>query len=125
MDMNRAFAQARDPRDGLHRLLRSYRAFTFENPDLVQILLSESMYLPEADRHRGRAAQHAYIAEWVHLAVEVHPDWDPVSARIRVQAAQTVCNEIALTPRLGSRPGIESALLAIGDRLLAIADDGR
>ncbi|WP_330182886.1 TetR/AcrR family transcriptional regulator [Nocardia sp. NBC_01503] len=122
MDMNRAFAQATDPRDGLHRLLRSYRAFTFENPDLVQILLSEAMHLPEPDRQRGRAAQHAYIAEWVHLAVEVHPRWDPIAARIRVQAAQTLCNEIALTPHLAARSGIEAPLLAIGDELLGIAD---
>ncbi|WP_067569935.1 TetR/AcrR family transcriptional regulator [Nocardia acidivorans] len=120
IDMNRAFARAADPRDGLHRLLRSYRVFTFENPDLVQILLSEAMHLPEPDRQRGRAAQHAYIAEWVHLAVEVHPEWDPITARLRVQAAQTLCNEIALTAQLATRPGIEEPLLVIGDELLGI-----
>ncbi|WP_328410192.1 TetR/AcrR family transcriptional regulator [Nocardia sp. NBC_00403] len=123
MEMNRTFAQAADARDGMFRLLHSYRAFAFEDPDLVQLLVSESMHLPDADRHRARAAQHSYIAEWVHLATQVHPDWDPISARIRVQAVQTMMNDIALMPHLRSRPGVDAALLAIGARLLAISDD--
>ncbi|MFQ6398136.1 TetR/AcrR family transcriptional regulator [Nocardia sp. KC 131] len=123
MEMNRAFTHATDARDGLHRLLRSYSTFVFENPDLVQLLVSESMHLPDADRHRARAAQHSYIAEWVHLATRVHPDWDPVSARIRVQAVQTMMNDVALMPHLRAHPGVDAALLDIGARLLKIAGD--
>ncbi|MEV6432015.1 TetR family transcriptional regulator [Nocardia sp. NPDC051463] len=122
-EMNRTFAHAADASDGLLRLLRSYRAFAFEDPDLVQLLVSESMHLPDADRHRARAAQHSYIAEWVHLATQVHPDWDPISARIRVQAVQTMMNDIALMPHLRSRPAVDGALLAISARLLAISDE--
>lgn len=123
MDMNRVFAQAVDARDGLHRLLRSYCAFVFENPDLVQLLVSEVGHLPESDRHRGRALQHSYIAEWVHLVQQVHPGWDPISARIRVQAAQTIMNEIALIPHLRKRSGVDAALATIGAGLLGIPQD--
>ncbi|MGY0500300.1 TetR/AcrR family transcriptional regulator [Nocardia sp. FBN12] len=122
IDMNRAFARSTDPRECLHRLLGSYQEFVFENAGLVQLLVSESMYLPDADRHRARAAQHEYVAEWVHLVTTVHPDWDAVSARIRVQAAQTMMNDIALMPPLRARPGVDTALLTIGARLLAIGD---
>ncbi|MFQ6397221.1 TetR/AcrR family transcriptional regulator [Nocardia sp. KC 131] len=123
MGMNRAFAQANDPCDALRRLLRSYAEFVFENPHLIQLLISESVHLPDAVRDRGRAAQRSYIAEWVHLAGQVHPTWDLSSARIRVQAAQTIVNEISLTPQFRTDPAVESAVVVIGARLLAIAQD--
>jgi AcrR family transcriptional regulator len=119
MDMNRAFAAASDPRDGLNRLLTSYCAFVVDNPHLVQVLVSEAEHLPEPERHRTRAAQYAYIAEWVGLLRQVQPQWDAVRARIRVQAVQTMMNDIALTPSLRKRGGIDSALVSIGANLLS------
>lgn len=125
MDMNRAFAHATNPQDGLHRLLRSYCSFVFENPHLVQILVSEAVHLPEPERQRTRGAQHAYIAEWVHLLRQVHPEWDAVRARIRVQAAQTMMNDIALTSHVRRYPNVDSALTTIGSELLAISDSAQ
>jgi len=122
MDMHRAFAAASDPRDGLNRLLGSYCAFVLDNPHLIQVLVSEAEHLPEPERHRTRAAQYAYIAEWVSLLREVHPQWDAVRARIRVQAVQTMMNDIALTPSLRNYAGIDSALVTIGTGLLATTD---
>jgi AcrR family transcriptional regulator len=122
MDMHRAFATASDPRDGLNRLLGSYCAFVLDNPHLIGVLVSEAGHLPEPERHRTRAAQYAYIAEWVNLMREVHPQWDAVTARIRVQAAQTMMNDVALIPSLGNYAGVESALVTIGAELLATAD---
>ena len=125
LDMNRAFAQASDPRDGLNRLLDSYCAFVVDNPHLLQVLVSESDHLPEPERHRIRAAQYAYIDDWVSLLRHVHPSWDAVHARIRVQAVQTMMNDIAVVPELREYSGLESALVAIGAELLAINDDTR
>ncbi len=122
LDMNRAFAQASDPRDGLNRLLDSYCAFVLDNPHLLQVLVSESNQLPEPERHRIRAAQHAYIDDWVNLLRQVHPTWDAIPARIRVQAAQTMMNDIAVVPELREYSDVESALVAIGAELLAIND---
>jgi len=122
MDMQRAFARATDTRDGLRRLLTSYCCFVFDNPYLVQVLVSESTHLPDDDRHRTRAAQHAYIAEWVNLVRQVHPQWDALDARIRVQAVQTMMNDVALNPSLRSYAGVEAALIAIGAELLMITD---
>ena len=124
MDMHRVFAAASDARDGLNRLLGSYCAFVVDNPHLVQVLVSEAEHLPEPQRHRTRAAQHAYIAEWVGLLRAVHPQWDAVRARIRVQAVQTMMNDIALTPSLRNRDGVDSALVSIGTELFATADGG-
>ncbi|KAA0081218.1 TetR/AcrR family transcriptional regulator [Mycolicibacterium sp. P9-64] len=121
IDMSRAFAAASDPRDGLNRLLRSYCAFVIDNPHLVAVLVSEVAHLPESERHHTRASQYAYIAEWVNLLREVHPQWDAVTARIRVQAAQTVMNDIALIPSLRQGADIQSALVTIGSELLETA----
>lgn len=125
MDMHRAFAQASDPRDGLNRLLGSYCAFVFDNPHLVQVLVCESNQLPEPERHRSRAAQYAYIAEWVNLLRQVHTEWDAIHARIRVQAVHTMMNDIAIVPELRGYSNVESALRAIGAELLAINDRTR
>jgi len=122
MDMHRAFAAASDPRDGLNRLLGSYCAFVLDNPHLIQVLVSEAEHLPEPERHRTRAAQYAYIAEWVSLLREVHPQWDAVAARIRVQAVQTMMNDIALTRSLRNHAGIDAVLVTIGTELLATTD---
>jgi AcrR family transcriptional regulator len=122
LDMNRAFAQASDPRDGLNRLLDSYCAFVLDNPHLLQVLVSESNHLPEPERHRIRAAQHAYIDDWVNLLRQVHPSWDAIHARIRVQAVQTMMNDIPVVPELREYSDLESALVAIGAELLAIND---
>ena len=121
MDMHRAFATASDARDGLTRLLASYCSFVLDNPHLVQVLVSESAHLPEPERHRTRAAQYAYIAEWVTLTRKVHPQWDTVPARIRVQAVQTMMNNIALTPHLRRFANTESDLVTIGAEILAIS----
>jgi AcrR family transcriptional regulator len=122
IDMSRAFAAASDPRDGLNRLLRSYCAFVIDNPHLVAVLVSEVAHLPESERHHTRASQYSYIAEWVNLLREVHPEWDAVTARIRVQAAQTVMNDIALIPPLRHGIDIQPALVTIGSELLETAD---
>jgi AcrR family transcriptional regulator len=123
MDMNRAFAAASDPRDGLNRLVGSYCAFVLDNPHLIAVLVSEAGHLPEPERHRTRAAQYAYIAEWVNLLRDVHPQWDAVTARIRVQATQNMMNDIALIPSLRESTDIEPAMVNIGAELLATTDD--
>ena len=118
MAMTRAFAEAADPADGLERLVRSYSRFVFDNPHLVQNLVSETGHLPDAERQRAVAAQLSYINEWVQLLRRVHPGYDPVRARIRVQAAQTMLNDVALVQHLRKRSEIESASAAIALELL-------
>ncbi|MEV6067216.1 TetR/AcrR family transcriptional regulator [Nocardia sp. NPDC052001] len=118
MGMHRALSTASDPGDGLVRLLGSYSEFAFENPYLIRTLVSEAEYLPEVERERARLSQRAYITEWVHLLRRSHPELDPVTARIRVQAAQIMVNDIASTPHLQRIPDIHLAVSGIGAGLL-------
>ncbi|MFB7719372.1 TetR/AcrR family transcriptional regulator [Nocardia sp. NPDC056100] len=120
IDMYRTFAGTGDPRTGLTGLLAGYCAVSLDNPRLMQVLISETGHLLEADRHRTRAAQHTYISEWVHLMQQVHPGWDAISTRIRVQATLTMINDAGATPHRWPRHRLEPVLTSIGARLLAL-----
>ncbi|WP_084653808.1 TetR/AcrR family transcriptional regulator [Nocardia altamirensis] len=119
-DLRRAIDEAADPRDGLVRLIASYSGFVFENPTLIQTLVAEAGHLPETDRRRAKAAHRSYIAEWVRLLGSLHPEWDPTRTRIRALAAQSMLNDLALTPHLRAFPDIVAASAAIGAELFVL-----
>ncbi|MBJ8340195.1 TetR/AcrR family transcriptional regulator [Antrihabitans sp. YC3-6] len=118
LEMNRAFAAARDPQDGLHRLLVGYCTTFSDNPHITTLIVSETMHLPEAERTRARNAQHSYIAEWVHLLRLIHPELDYARARLRVQAVQIMINEIVSLP--STNPTVPTALISIGADIFGI-----
>lgn len=120
MDLNRSLSRASDPRDALLRLLESYACFVFDNPHLMQLLGSELLELSDHDQDRTRAAQLAYIGEWVHLLHQVHPEWDTTRARIRIQAVHTMMSHAALTAHLAKLGSVVNALTAIGAALLEL-----
>lgn len=120
MDLTQALARAVGPADGLRRLLLSYSVFVLANPHMVDLLITELDQLPDEERRRARQSQYDYMAEWVHLLRAVHPEMDPVTARIRVQAALAMMNDVALTPRLRARGGLGAAMVAVGERLLLL-----
>ncbi|MGW4847635.1 TetR/AcrR family transcriptional regulator [Nocardia brasiliensis] len=124
-DLHRALAQAAGPRDALERLLASYSAFVFENPHLMQTLVSEARQLPEADRRRAKAAQRAYIAEWVHLLRRLRPEWEPIPARIRVQAAQSMLNDLASTRQVRAYRDVDAVAATIAAEVLGLPGPDR
>ncbi|BBZ74641.1 hypothetical protein MPRS_57340 [Mycobacterium paraseoulense] len=83
------------------------------------MLITEAAQLPESDSHSVRSAQRAYIDEWVHLARQLNPSWTVTEARIRVQAAQMMINDVVVMPRLRSLPGVRTVLADIAVALLA------
>lgn len=120
-DMSDVFATAGDALQGLAGLVSAYTDFAFDHPYLVQILMSESHHLPDADYRRARAAQRNYISEWLRLAQALHPDWDATTARIRVQAAQMLINEVAIDAGVRSHPAAAVTATAIANDILDIA----
>ncbi|WP_162461267.1 MULTISPECIES: TetR/AcrR family transcriptional regulator [unclassified Mycolicibacterium] len=123
MRFNQAAADASEPAEALRAVVCSYRDFAFDNPHIVQILLSEMAQLPADDRKRSSDAQRAYIDEWVHLVRQLQPDWSAAEARIRVQACQIMINDIVVTRRLRDQPGVATVLKDIGFALLAVQHD--
>jgi AcrR family transcriptional regulator len=114
VELERTLANTPAADDALRELLRSYITFAFDHGRFIDILVSEVNHLPEAERHRARQTQHAYVAEWVGLLCEARPELDPVRSRILVQAALTAANDMA---RTGAVRDVD-ALLRIGAALM-------
>lgn len=123
-ELDRAVAEATDAADALHRVLGSYQDHVFASPSTVQLLLTEADHLLEPDRRRIMGIQHAYIGEWVALARGLHPQWSASESQIRVQAAQMLTNEVAVSASLRAHPGIRPVVAATAAGLLGVDADG-
>lgn len=119
-DFNRAVADAPDAADALHRVVLSYQTFAFGNPDIVEVLVTESAHLPTSESHSVRSAQRAYIDEWVYLTRQLHPNWTITEARIRVQAAQIMINDVVAIPRLRELPGVQPVVVNVAVAFLLV-----
>jgi AcrR family transcriptional regulator len=104
MELTRALATACDEADALARLLDSYIALTMERPEVITVLVGDLPALSTEMRHRFRESQHDYITECASLLQAVRPDLGATAARIEVQAALTIVNNVAQTPHLRRSP---------------------
>ena len=85
-----------------------------DHSDLIAVLIGETVHLDEAAHERTRKVQRAVIDDWVEpsSAPGTRPT-TPTVARIKVQAAQMVANDIARTPHLRRVPGFRQTILDI------------
>ncbi len=106
-----AVASGRDAADVLRRLSDAYVDQVLDQPSLITAMITELVHLGGQARGQDvRAVQRAYIGDWVALAQAHHPDDDAVVARIKVQAAQMMANDVARTPRLRRIPGLRATV---------------
>jgi AcrR family transcriptional regulator len=112
--LHNARAQGTDPADVLRRLTNAYVDLTLDHPDLISVLVSETVHLRgTSDAPEMRGVQHAYIADWVDVALAVRPAADPTEVRVTVQAAQMMANDVTRTPRLRRIPGLRATVRAV------------
>jgi AcrR family transcriptional regulator len=116
-DLRRTLSTAADPAEALAALLRSYIGFALVNSSLVELLIIEVDLLPDEWR-RVRQAQRNYVAEWVRLVRQVHPSLAAGPARVLVQAALNVVNDLARTPHLREQPALADAIYAVDAAIL-------
>ena len=117
-EASRALAAAADEQDALERMLRAYLGLAGERGEYVAVHVIDRDQLPEAEQHRIRQVQHDFITEWVELLRTVQPGLGADPARIRVQAALMIVNDLTRTPSLRGRSGFEDAVFAVARRLL-------
>src|SRR5882757_3821462 len=118
-DLRRTLSTAADPAAALAALLHSYIGFAMVNSSLVELLIIEVDQLPDEWR-RVRQAQRNYVAEWVRLLRQVHPELAAGPARVLVQAALNVVNDLARTPHLREQPGLAAAIYAVNAAILEL-----
>lgn len=110
IDLSAIYRTAADQREGLTRLVSSYVDVAVNHHDMIDSLITETVHLPEEARREVVQAQREYVGEWIHLLRGIHPELDPTTARIRVQAALNVVIDAARTPRLRRDPGLADSL---------------
>lgn len=106
LELERTLSIANDVQDALSGLLRSYIVFALEYRGFIDILIAEIDHLPDWERHRARQTQHEYVSEWTALLCETRAELEPLTARVLVQAALTVANDMARTGTVRNSDGI-------------------
>jgi AcrR family transcriptional regulator len=114
-------ATAAGPAPALRVLVASYARFAVQHAALIDLMMSEVRSLPEPQRAAAVTAQRDYVAELVHLLQQVSPELSRDAARVQVQAALTVANEVARAPHLRGQAGSALAAAAVGEQLLALS----
>jgi AcrR family transcriptional regulator len=115
-----ALAAAQNPADALRDLVVSYSSFALGHPHLVDVLINEVRNLPADESEAMLRAQRDYVDEWVQLLRRVDDGLDATSARVVVQAALTVINDLARIDQVRSRPDAEAILANLGRQVLAV-----
>lgn len=118
LGMSQAMSAASSPAHGLELLLRSYVEFVVAHPDLLGILLSEVVNLPDDQRRQIRASEHDYIGEWLRLLQLEDPALTVEERRVVTQAILTMINNVARTKHLRGRPHLTADLIAVGTAIL-------
>ncbi len=112
-DAARATAGAASATESLDRLVDCYAEAIWDNRDLITVYLNELAGLPEAQRAQLRRLQRGYVTEWVRLTRAAKPGLTTAEARVVVQAALTVANDLARTGRTRGRPHLAQEIASL------------
>ncbi|WP_051791637.1 TetR/AcrR family transcriptional regulator [Amycolatopsis jejuensis] len=109
---------ARSDEEALTGLVRSYTEFSFAHNEVMDLLIAETAHLPDRERKIVVDAQRSYLANWARLLGRTRPDLSAAHARVRVQAAVSLTNDIARTPALRAHPETPAVVTAVGRAIL-------
>lgn len=118
LGLHHALARATDTDDALSRLAADYTAFVAANPEIVSVLVSQTIHVPAPSRDELRRSQRAYLAEWVALLTASRPDLPAAEARVLVHAALALINSLARVHHLTVRPGATARTAALAGAVL-------
>ncbi|OLZ54887.1 TetR/AcrR family transcriptional regulator [Amycolatopsis keratiniphila] len=110
-----------DERDALRRLAASYVHTLLRTPELLVSFSGSPMELPERDKADLIRVQRDYVARWIALTSEVHPELSLREVKITVHAALTIANDLARTRRVNGRPNFEAELTALTHAVLKVS----
>jgi AcrR family transcriptional regulator len=123
LGLAQAFAATNESAAALELVLRSYVEFMLQHTDLMSVFLTETIYLPEEERHALRRVQHEYVAEWVRLLVAVRPSLTPAEGRFLVQGVLGVVND-NVHGQARRRPDLDEILVQLGLEMLDLGGLG-
>jgi len=103
LGLHHALRRAATPAEALELVVADYTGFAINNPDVIDILVSELINLPAEHRDTFRRAQQDYLTEWVALLQAARPQFDDPTARATVHAALGVANSLSRIYHLRQR----------------------
>lgn len=118
MGLHRALGWARTPAQALDSLVTSYIDFAVHHPDVVAMVVTEQMSLPDEVREELRRAQRDYLAEWVELLRAERPELDHDAAWIVLHCALGVVNDLVRVRHLRRRPRLPADLVVLTKSVL-------
>lgn len=104
-------AENPDAAAALRSLVRFHVDFALSNPDVIRVQDRDLDSLAEADRHRVRALQRAYVELWVEVLRRMHPGVDTALLRIRAHATFGLINSTPHSAATGAGRAAVRALL--------------
>lgn len=104
-------AENPDAAAALRSLVRFHVDFALADPDVIRVQDRDLDSLAEADRHRVRALQRAYVELWVEVLGRLHPGVDTALLRIRAHATFGLINSTPHSAVAGASPAAVRALL--------------
>ena len=118
LGLHHALGRASDADDALTRLAADYTTFVAANPEIVSVLVSQTIHVPAPHRDELRRSQRAYLAEWVALLTASRPGLPASEARVLVHAALALINSLARVHHLTVRPGMRDRTAALAGAVL-------
>lgn len=109
-DFANAVAEGTSDEDRLRRVTDAYVSTGLTDSEEIAILIGEGIHVEEPMRREMRAVQRALIDDWVALLRACRPADSETVARVKVQAAQMVANDVGRTPHLRKVPGFRQTV---------------
>jgi AcrR family transcriptional regulator len=113
LDAEHALRAGTGERAALRRLVASYVRALTASPDLTVALSIDTAVLADSDRAELVRLQRDYVARWAGLLQVVQPELNPREAKVTVQAALTIGNDLSRSRRFASRPALPAELATL------------
>src|SRR3984957_13578930 len=99
-------------------LLAAYSTYSLSNGDVIELLITETVHLPEPHRSTYLGVQRRYIDTWLRLLGDLDPSWPAGHARVRLPATFNLINDISRTAHLRVQAITAAAVQTMGYALL-------
>lgn len=109
-----------DPRRRMAVLVDRYTALALANRELFAVYVNDAINLPRPDARRIAATLDADVDLWVSTLLTARPDLAEPAARLRVNAARGIVNDLVRLGRLASRPRIGAEIGALAGSALGV-----
>ena len=116
--LDRELAHAESTRGAADQLLQRYVAFVLAHPDLIGVLISETVNLPAEQAQRARRIQRGSLSRWAAALQAARPQLSARQAAVLVQATVTIVNDMARLRAVSGRATLPADLVAVGRAVL-------